>query len=140
MLIMGGAPGGGSGCGCGLTKTQFGLTLLLFTFVPEPPTLLRARGPKQSANLTQAYVLTHGSRALRARSELGQQGRAAHNHASTARSELGAHAPCTSLQRMQPRAGRRSQRMREGTHLLLITVLQLPLITLHAHEAAISTP
>lgn len=51
-----------------------------------------------------------------------------------------AHAPCTSLQRMQPRAGRRSQRMREGTYLLLITVLQLPLITLHAHEAAISTP
>jgi len=41
---------------------------------------------------------------------------------------------------MQPRAGKRSQRMREGTHLLLITVLQLPLITLHAHEAAISTP
>ena len=39
LMMMGGALGGGSGCGCGLTNTQLD-PALLFTLVPELPTLL----------------------------------------------------------------------------------------------------
>ncbi len=101
MLMMGGAPGGGSGCGCGLTKTQFGLTLLLFTFVPEP-TLLRGRDQNIQHNF-DAGACAHAQLLGAART---QQARAARPHGARPMHQRAAHAATHG--QAQPAHARRS--------------------------------